>query len=93
MQSASASASDEGLEQSPVDYVNPFIDSHKSRWFFFSSASRPFGMVSLSPDTQTNGSWLSGYMYDSLHVRCFSHIHAWQLSGVAVMPTVGEFKG
>jgi predicted alpha-1,2-mannosidase len=78
---------------SPVDYVNPFIDSHKSRWFFFCSASRPFGMVSLSPDTQTEGSWMSGYLYDSLHVRCFSHIHAWQMSGVAVMPTTGEFCG
>ncbi|MDR0698676.1 MAG: glycoside hydrolase family 92 protein, partial [Tannerella sp.] len=77
----------------PADYVNPFIDSHKSRWFYFSSASRPFGMVNLSPDTDTDGSWESGYMYDSLQVRCFSHIHAWQMSGIAVMPTVGEFKG
>ncbi len=77
----------------PVDHVNPFVDTHKSRWFFFASASRPFGMVSLSPDTWVKGSWNSGYSYDSLHVRCFSHIHAWQLSGIPVMPTVGEFKG
>ena len=26
-------------------------------------------------------------------IRCFSHVHNWQTSGVAVMPTVGEFKG
>jgi predicted alpha-1,2-mannosidase len=77
----------------PVELVNPFVDTHKSRWFFFNSASRPFGMVNLSPDTDTRGSWNSGYLYGSSHVRCFSHIHAWQLSGVAVMPTVGEFKG
>lgn len=32
-----------------VELVNPFVDSHRSRWFFFSSACRPFGMVSLSP--------------------------------------------
>lgn len=76
-----------------VDKVNPFIDSHRSRWFFFDSASLPFGMVSLSPDTGTAHSWGSGYLYDSLHVRCFSHIHNWQMSGVAVMPTTGEFKG
>lgn len=80
-----------GIE--PVDYVNPLIDTHKSRWFFFSSASRPFGMVSLSPDTWVKGTWNSGYMYDSLHVRCFSHIHAWQLSGIPVMPVVGDFQG
>ena len=77
----------------PTDYVNPFIDTHKSRWFYFSSASRPFGMVNLSPDTWLKGSWNSGYLYDSLHVRCFSHIHAWQMAGIPVMPTTGKFKG
>jgi predicted alpha-1,2-mannosidase len=76
-----------------ADYVNPFTDTHKSRWFFFASAARPFGMVSLSPDTWVDGSWDSGYLYDSLQVRCFSHIHAWQMSGIPVLPTVGKFKG
>lgn len=75
------------------DLVNPLIDTHRSRWFFFASACRPFGMVSLSPDTDTKNSWGSGYLYDSKYIRCFSHIHNWQMSGVAVMPTVGEFKG
>ena len=55
--------------QSPIDYVRPQIDSHKSRWFYFSSACRPFGMVSLSPDTWVKGSWNSGYLYDSTEVR------------------------
>nr|MDA3881519.1 GH92 family glycosyl hydrolase [Prolixibacteraceae bacterium] len=55
-------------------------------WFYFSSASRPFGMVSLFPDTKIDGAWKSGYRYDVDTVRCFSHIHEWQLSGVAVMP-------
>lgn len=73
-----------------VDLVNPLIDSHKSRWFYFNSACRPFGMVSLSPDTDTAQSWGSGYLYDSEYIRCFSHIHNWQMSGVAVMPTVGN---
>ncbi len=77
----------------PVDYVDPLIDSHKSRWIYFSSACRPFGMVNLSPDTWVQGTWNSGYMYDSLHVRCFSHIHAWQMAGIPVMPTSGEFRG
>ncbi|SMC78585.1 GH92 family glycosyl hydrolase [Pedobacter nyackensis] len=76
-----------------TDYVNPFIGTAKSRWFFFSSASRPFGMVSLSPDTWALGSWNSGYLYDSTAVRCFSHIHCWEISGVPVMPTTGTVKG
>lgn len=79
--------------QKPVDLVNPFVGSYKSRWFFFSSASRPFGMVNLSSDTDTQSSWNSGYLYGSEYICCFSHIYAWQMSGVAVMPTVGEFKG
>ena len=37
-----------GTKKNYVDLVNPFVDSHRSRWFFFSSACRPFGMVSLS---------------------------------------------
>ena len=92
-----AGAQVRGIQQSKsknyVDLVNPFVDSHRSRWFFFSSACRPFGMVSLSPDTDTEHSWGSGYLYGSEYIRCFSHIHNWQMSGVAVMPTVGEFKG
>ena len=47
----------------PVDHVDPLIDSANSRWFFFSSACRPFGMVNLSPDMNTNAWWKSGYLY------------------------------
>ncbi|SDL28963.1 alpha-1,2-mannosidase, putative [Catalinimonas alkaloidigena] len=50
-------------------------------------------MVNLSPDTDTKSTWSSGYLYDSPTIRCFSHIHAWQLSGIAVMPTVGTMQG
>ncbi|MDR8392720.1 GH92 family glycosyl hydrolase [Aliifodinibius sp. S!AR15-10] len=77
----------------PVDYVDPLIDTHQSRWFYFSSASRPFGMVNLSPDTQTRGSWDSGYRYGDRYIHTFSHIHAWQMSGIPVMPTTGPMTG
>ena len=69
-----------------VDMVYNLLDTENSRWFFFSSACRPFGMVSLSPDTQIGGAWGSGYRYKTDTVRGFSHIHAWQLSGLSVMP-------
>jgi predicted alpha-1,2-mannosidase len=78
---------------SPVDEVNPLIDTHKSRWFFFSSACRPFGMVNLSPDTQTNGDWNAGYMYEDKSIRAFSHLHGWQLAALPVMPVVGKMNG
>jgi predicted alpha-1,2-mannosidase len=77
----------------PVDLVYPHIDSANSRWFFFSSACRPFGMVNLSPDMVTNGTWGAGYRYHTDTIRCFSHIHAWQLSGIPVLPVTGEFRG
>lgn len=66
--------------------VYPFLDSENSRWFFFSSATRPFGMVNLSPDTEINGAWGSGYRYKTDTVRGFSHVHAWQMSALSVMP-------
>lgn len=68
------------------DKVYPILDTENSRWFFFSSASRPFGMVNLSPDTEIDGAWGSGYRYAVDTVKGFSHIHAWQISGLSVMP-------
>jgi predicted alpha-1,2-mannosidase len=80
-------------QKQPVDLVNPWVDSANSRWFFFNSASRPFGMVNLSPDNAINADWGAGYRYNSDSIKCFSHIHGWQLSGIPVMPTVGDFQG
>ena len=43
------------------DLVYPQMDSAHSRWAFFASACRPFGMVALSPDTDEGDDWMSGY--------------------------------
>ncbi|MBA4317792.1 MAG: glycoside hydrolase family 92 protein, partial [Flavobacterium sp.] len=69
-----------------VDKVYPLLDTENSRWFFFSSASRPFGMTSLSPDTEINGDWGGGYKYTTDTIKGFSHVHEWQMSGLSVMP-------
>ncbi len=74
----------------PVDMVYPLLDTENSRWFFFNSASRPFGMVNMSPDTELNGVWGSGYKYDVDTIKGFSHIHGWQISGISVMPVTLE---
>ena len=73
-------------EFTPVDLVYPQLDTENSRWFFFSSASRPFGMVNLSPDTEIDGAWGSGYRYEVDTIKGFSHVHGWQISGLSVMP-------
>ncbi len=70
----------------PVELVYPQLDTENSRWFFFSSASRPFGMVNLSPDTEIDGAWGSGYRYKTDTIKGFSHVHGWQISGLSVMP-------
>lgn len=77
----------------PAELVYPLLDAANSRWFYFSSATRPFGMVNLSPDMGVGGAWDSGYRYNEDTINFFSHIHAWQLSGVPVLPVTGEFKG
>jgi predicted alpha-1,2-mannosidase len=77
----------------PVDLVYPYLDATNSRWFYFSSASRPFGMVNLSPDMSIGGAWQSGYVYSMDSIKFLSHVHAWQLSALPVLPVTGDFKG
>jgi predicted alpha-1,2-mannosidase len=77
----------------PIDLVYPQLDTENSRWIFFSSACRPFGMVNLSPDNKADTDWGSGYRYEKDSIQFFSHIHGWQLSGIPVMPVNGAFKG
>lgn len=77
-----------GAQERPVDLVYPLLDAANSRWFYFSSAALPFGMVNLFPDNNVNGEWDSGYRYREDSIRSFTHIHEWQLAGVAVMPVV-----
>ncbi|WP_217168904.1 glycoside hydrolase domain-containing protein [Streptomyces sp. AC512_CC834] len=73
-----------------VDRVNPWVEADIGRYFFFQSASRPFGMVKLRPDTSTHSSRDTGYRRNENQVKGFSHLHDWRLSGVQVMPTSGE---
>jgi predicted alpha-1,2-mannosidase len=75
------------------DLVEPMVDAANSRFFYFSSSSRPFGMVNLSPDMALNGVWNTGYRYNDDTIKCFSHVHGWELSGIPVLPTTGIFKG
>lgn len=76
-------------DQNPVDQVNPWVEADIGRYFFFQSASRPFGMVKLRPDTSTHSSYHTGYRRNENQVKGFSHLHDWRLSGVQVMPTSG----
>lgn len=80
-----------GQELRPVDYADPMIGSHNSRWICFPGPSRPFGMVKLSPDNQELG-WKAGYEYELDNIAGFSHIHSWTMAGLLAMPTTGPLK-
>lgn len=81
------------VKTSKADLVEPMVDAANSRFFYFNAATRPFGMVNLSPDMNLRGVWNTGYKYNEDTIRCFSHIHCWELSGIPVLPTTGTFKG
>ncbi|AZM44632.1 hypothetical protein DMB38_01350 [Streptomyces sp. WAC 06738] len=73
-----------------VRLVDPWVEADVGRFFFFQSASNPFGLVKLRPDTSTHSVWGTGYRRSESHVKGFSHLHCWQIAGVQVMPTSGE---
>lgn len=73
-------------QKQPVDYADPLLGSSESRWMLGPYATVPFGMVQLGPDNQ-GGVWKSGYEYSLNNVGGFSHIHAWTMAGLSVMPT------
>jgi predicted alpha-1,2-mannosidase len=82
-------------QQDLTRHVDPFIGTG-GHGHTFPGATRPFGMVQLSPDTRLTG-WdgCSGYHYSDSIIYGFSHTH---LSGTGIsdygdillMPTVGE---
>lgn len=86
-----------GHEEDPITYVNPFIGTG-GHGHTYPGASKPFGMIQLSPDTRIDG-WdgCGGYHYSDNVVHGFSHTH---LSGTGVsdygdlliMPFTGDDK-
>jgi len=75
-------------QKQPVDYADPLMGSSESRWMLNPGTTLPFGMVQLSPDNQSQN-WKAGYEYTLGSIFGFSHIHAWTMSGLSVMPTDG----
>jgi putative alpha-1,2-mannosidase len=80
-----------GPQLQPVDYADPLMGTSESRWMLNPGATLPFGMVQLSPDNQGQF-WKAGYEYTIGSIFGFSHIHAWTMSGLSVMPTKGELN-
>lgn len=84
-------ASTLSAQKQPIDYVDPMIGSHDSRWINFPGPTRPFGMIKLSPDNQERG-WKAGYEYELDNIAGFSHLHSWTMAGILALPQTGELK-
>lgn len=74
----------------PIFWVNPFVESAKGRYFFFTPGARPMGMVAAAPNTRNKNQYGGGYNYNSTEILGFGQIHAWCLSGIQIMPTTGN---
>lgn len=85
------------IDQSLIDYVNPFIGTD-GPGNTYPGATVPFGMVQLSPDIGIPG-WdrIAGYYYPDSIISGFSHTHltgtgAGDLYDILVMPTNSRFS-
>ena len=86
---------------SGVDAVNPFIGT-AGAGHTFPGAVTPFGMIQLSPDTQTkffkdSYPWAAGYQYNDSTILGFSHTHFSgaghsDLGDVLVQPIAGDVR-
>jgi len=83
------------MTKKSIDYVDPFIGTD----FYantFPGPGLPFGMVHLSPDTDTIGwDYCAGYLYRDNSIMGFSHTHysgtGWASKGeILFMPTIGQ---
>jgi len=73
----------------PVDFVDPLINSNSARIFQTKTASRPFGLVQLAPDTVVGRGFWGGYSYGTTNIKGFGHVRDWRIAGLLVMPTTG----
>lgn len=73
----------------PVDYVDIFVGTSNSRAMLGPYAAVPYGMVQLGADNQ-DAHWMGGYEYSINNVKGFTHIHAWMMNGLMIMPAVQD---
>ncbi|MFC2125793.1 GH92 family glycosyl hydrolase [Bacteroidota bacterium] len=73
-----------------VSWVDPFIETTRGRYFYFTPGATPFGMVAAAPITRNKNQYGGGYNYNSTEILGFGQIHSWMLSGIQIMPTTGQ---
>lgn len=90
-----ATTSPHPTSKDTLESVNPFIGT-AAHGHTYPGATVPFGMVQLSPDTNTTGwDWCSGYHWSDSSILGFSHTHlsgtgCGDLGDILFAPTVGK---
>ncbi|NJX14431.1 GH92 family glycosyl hydrolase [Tamlana crocina] len=74
----------------PVEWVDPYIETNRGRFFLFATGSRPYGVISAAPMTINWNNGGGGYAHKSDSILGFPQIHAWTLSGLNLMPTLAS---
>ena len=73
-----------------IEWVDPYIETNRGRFFLFITGQRPYGLVSAAPMTKNGNNGGGGYAYFSDEVLGFPQLHLWTISGLNLMPTVGS---
>lgn len=69
-----------------VDWVDPYIETNRGRYFFFVTGNLPYSMSSAAPLTRNKNQDGGGYNYNEREILGFSQIHWWSMSGIEIMP-------
>lgn len=78
----------EGTEY--VEWVDPWIETTRGRWFFCTPGGRPMGMVAAHAFTRNKNQGGGGYNYNFPEILGFTQVNDWMIAGPNIMPAAGE---
>lgn len=73
-----------------VEWVDPYIETTRGRWFYCTPGARPFGMVAAHAFTRNKNQGGGGYNYNFPEILGFSQLNEWMVSGPNLMPVTGS---
>ena len=79
-----------GENSTYVEWVDPYIETTRGRWFYCTPAGLPMGMVAAHAFTRNKNQGGGGYNYNFNEVLGFSQINDWMISGPNMMPVSGN---
>lgn len=77
-------------QTSCVEWVDPWIETTRGRWFFCTPGARPMGMVAAHAFTRNKNQGGGGYNYNFPDILGFTQINDWMIAGPNIMPAAGD---